>query len=191
MSGPFAFAEHHLCHAPAAFYPSPFERAAILSLDLFGEVDKALAAHGSDSGIEKLWTVQYPRSLGSIYGAVTQFLGFQTDSQEYLVMGLASYGDPEYLDDLGKGITLMPDGTFKTDLELFIHHLGREKWYSAAFEKTVWARTGPGRRDHASSHTHVVRIHAVEPTLRFNSLEMRERSLVQILYLAAARPPQN
>ncbi len=90
----FLFPEHHLSHAASAFYPSPFEDAAILTIDGVGEWATASIAHGKRNKIEVLKELHFPHSLGLLYSAFTYYLGFKVNSGEYKLMGLAPYGDP-------------------------------------------------------------------------------------------------
>ena len=119
------FAEHHLSHAASAFYPSPFEKAAILTLDGVGEWTTTSLAQGEGNRIQILREIHFPHSLGLLYSAFTYYTGFRVNSGEYKVMGLAPYGEPRYaqsiLDDL---IDLKPDGTFRLNLEYFDYCTG-------------------------------------------------------------------
>ncbi len=140
--GGFYFLQHCRCHAASAFYPSPFETAAILSLDLSGEIESTFAAFGAGNRIDKLWSVPYPHSLGSLYAAITQYLGFSANADEHRVMGLASYGEPRYYQHLKGLVQLLPGGKFRLDLDYFTHHWGADRWYS---DKLV-SLLGPARR---------------------------------------------
>ncbi|MHA3770825.1 carbamoyltransferase family protein [Verrucomicrobiota bacterium sgz303538] len=91
---PLLFPEHHLSHAASAFYPSPFDEAAILTVDGVGEWATASLCHGTGGGIMKLRELHFPHSIGLLYSAFTYFLGFRVNSGEYKLMGLAPYGDP-------------------------------------------------------------------------------------------------
>jgi carbamoyltransferase len=90
----FLFPEHHLSHAASAFYPSPYEEAAILTIDGVGEWATASIGHGKGSNIEILKELRFPHSLGLLYSAFTYYLGFKVNSGEYKLMGLAPYGNP-------------------------------------------------------------------------------------------------
>ena len=92
------FAEHHESHAASAFFPSPFEEAAILTLDGVGEWATATVGIGRGNHIELLRELRFPHSLGLLYSAFTYYCGFEVDSGEYKLMGLAPYGDPTYVD---------------------------------------------------------------------------------------------
>jgi len=95
---PLLFPEHHLSHAASAFYPSPFDEAAILTVDGVGEWATASLSHGTSAGITRLKELHFPHSIGLLYSAFTYFLGFRVNSGEYKLMGLAPYGDPQSVD---------------------------------------------------------------------------------------------
>ncbi|MBX2815708.1 MAG: carbamoyltransferase [Saprospiraceae bacterium] len=95
------FSEHHLSHAASAFFPSPYETAAILTIDGVGEWATASICHGQGSSIQTLQELRFPHSVGLLYSAFTYFLGFKVNSGEYKLMGLAPYGDPESAETLG------------------------------------------------------------------------------------------
>ena len=119
------FSEHHYSHAASAFYPSPFNEAAILTIDGVGEWATTSLAHGRGNSIELLREIHFPHSLGLLYSAFTYYLGFRVNSGEYKVMGLAPYGTPRFartiLDNL---IDLKPDGSFRLDLRYFDYATG-------------------------------------------------------------------
>ena len=96
--GPVLFGEHHESHAASAFFPSPFQEAAILTMDGVGEWATSSIAQGKDNKIELLQELHFPHSLGLLYSAFTYYLGFKVNSGEYKVMGLAPYGEPKYAD---------------------------------------------------------------------------------------------
>ncbi len=117
---PVLFTRHHLSHAASAFYPSPFEQAAILTVDGVGEWATTSIAHGEGSEIRAHQEIHYPHSLGLLYSAFTYFCGFRVNSGEYKLMGLAPYGEPQFVDRiLGKLIHLKPDGSYRLDLDYF------------------------------------------------------------------------
>src|SRR6185295_1142985 len=91
--------EHHRAHAASAFFCSPFEEAACLTVDGFGDFLSSMSAIGRGNRLEVIDEVMFPHSLGILYTAVTQFLGFHKYGDEYKVMGLAPYGEPTYLDE--------------------------------------------------------------------------------------------
>jgi len=119
------FCEHHLSHAASAFYPSPFENAAVLTMDGVGEWATTSAAMGNGNRLEIFKEIHFPHSLGLLYSAVTYYTGFKVNSGEYKVMGLAPYGEPKYakliLDNL---IDLKPDGSFRLDMSYFNYCTG-------------------------------------------------------------------
>jgi carbamoyltransferase len=117
----FHAVEHHLAHLSSAFYVCPFDQAAVVSIDGFG--DFCSAAWGAATGCEisTYGRVYFPHSLGIFYQAVTQCLGFPHYGDEYKVMGLAPYGRPSFLDAMRKGVRLLPDGGFELDLKFFRH----------------------------------------------------------------------
>jgi carbamoyltransferase len=119
------FAEHHHSHAASAFYPSPFEEAAVLCLDGVGEWATTTAWYGQGNTLKPLWEIDFPHSLGLLYSAFTYFTGFKVNSGEYKLMGLAPYGVPRYLDlILEKLIDVKPDGTFRLDMQYFNYCTG-------------------------------------------------------------------
>jgi len=93
---PILFAEHHESHAASAFYPSPYENAAVLCLDGVGEWATTSAWLGIGAALQPLWQINFPHSLGLLYSAFTYYLGFKVNSGEYKLMGLAPYGKPVY-----------------------------------------------------------------------------------------------
>ena len=119
------FSEHHLSHAASAFYPSPFESAAILTLDGVGEWTTSSLAIGNGKEIKILKEVHFPHSIGLLYSAFTYYLGFKVNSGEYKVMGLAPYGEPKYVDVIfEKLIKLAKDGSFQLDMSYFDYATG-------------------------------------------------------------------
>ena len=114
------FSEHHLSHAASAFYPSPFEEAAILTLDGVGEWATTTIAYGNNNKIKILEEIHFPHSLGLLYSAFTYYLGFKVNSGEYKVMGLAPYGEPKYKELIYKNlIEVKSDGSFKLNMNFF------------------------------------------------------------------------
>ena len=119
------FSEHHKSHAASAFYPSPFETAAVLCLDGVGEWATTSAWLASGKNIQALWEIDFPHSLGLLYSAFTYFTGFRVNSGEYKLMGLAPYGEPKYVQTiLDNLIDLKPDGTFKLNMQYFNYCTG-------------------------------------------------------------------
>lgn len=139
-----AYVNHHICHAADSFLQSPFEDAAILILDAYGEKDSVTFARGLGTRIEILRTIPFPHSLGSFYGTMTQFLGFTPDLEEWKLMGASAYGDPaRYYPALRQMVFLREDGGFEIDLSYFNYPtFSRPTMYS---DKLV-ALLGPARR---------------------------------------------
>ena len=119
-SCPILFTEHHVSHAASAFYPSPYDHAAILTIDGVGEWATTTISHGSGSKIEMLSEIRFPHSLGLLYSAFTSYCGFRVNSGEYKLMGLAPYGKPIYADLILENlIDLKDDGSFSLNLNYF------------------------------------------------------------------------
>src|SRR5437867_5142716 len=113
--------EHHPSHLASAFFVSPFDEAAVSAIDGFGDFVSTSLAVGRGSKLQILDRVFFPHSLGLVYLALTQYLGFLKYGDEYKVMGLAAYGKPEYARQLRRLIHLKPDGRFETELSYFRH----------------------------------------------------------------------
>jgi carbamoyltransferase len=114
------FTEHHQSHAASAFYPSPFEEAAILTVDGVGEWATTTIGHGRGRELKILKELRFPHSLGLLYSAFTYYCGFRINSGEYKLMGLAPYGQPRFADAIRKElIELKPDGSFRLNLDYF------------------------------------------------------------------------
>jgi carbamoyltransferase len=119
------FTTHHESHIASAFYPSPFEEAAIITLDGVGEWDTLTIAHGRGRDFEELKRIAFPHSLGLLYSAFTYFTGFKVNSGEYKLMGLAPYGEPVYRDlILSHLVDVKEDGSFRLNLKYFSYHTG-------------------------------------------------------------------
>ncbi len=119
------FAEHHQSHAAAAFFPSPFENAAILCMDGVGEWATTSAWIGKKNKIYPLWEISFPHSLGLLYSSFTYYCGFKVNSGEYKLMGLAPYGNPIYVDKIRDNlIDIKDDGSFKLNMKYFKYHRG-------------------------------------------------------------------
>jgi carbamoyltransferase len=118
--GDLLYAEHHESHAASAFFPSPFEEAAILTVDGVGEWATATIGAGRGADVEILKELHWPDSLGLLYSAFTYYTGFKVNSGEYKVMGLAPYGEPRYVDRILKHlVALRDDGSFTLDQRYF------------------------------------------------------------------------
>ena len=119
------FSEHHLSHAASAFYPSPFDNAAVLTLDGVGEWTTTSLAIGNGSDLKVVKEIHFPHSIGLLYSAFTYYTGFKVNSGEYKVMGLAPYGEPRYADLIKeKLITVSDDGSFQLDMSYFDYATG-------------------------------------------------------------------
>jgi carbamoyltransferase len=123
--GPILFAEHHMSHAASCFLVSPFEEAAILTVDGVGEWATASFGVGRGTDIELFREIRFPHSLGLLYSAFTYYLGFKVNSAEYKVMGLAPYGKPVHYDRIMKEmVQLNDDGSFKLNMDYFSYDYG-------------------------------------------------------------------
>ncbi len=133
--GPIYFAEHHTSHAASCFLPSPFEEAAILTIDGVGEWSTASCAVGKGVEITTLKEIRFPHSLGLLYSAFTYYLGFKVNSAEYKVMGLAPYGKPVHFERIMREMVHVDDdGSFKLDMRYFAYDYGL-RMTSRAFEE--------------------------------------------------------
>jgi carbamoyltransferase len=131
--GPLLYAEHHESHAASAFYPSPFDEAAILTVDGVGEWATATFGVGRGANLELVRELRWPDSLGLLYSAFTYHTGFKVNSGEYKVMGLAPYGEPRYVDAIYKHLLdLKEDGSFRLNQKYF-NYLGGLTMTSPAF----------------------------------------------------------
>ena len=122
---PLLFSEHHLSHAAAAFFPSPFASSAVLCMDGVGEWATTSAWMGTGNEIKPIWELSFPHSLGLLYSAFTFYCGFKVNSGEYKLMGLAPYGEPKYVETIKNNlIDIKNDGTFRLNLQFFKFHRG-------------------------------------------------------------------
>ena len=114
------FSEHHLSHAASAYYPSPFDEAAVLTVDGVGEWTTTSLAIGKGNELNVLKEIHFPHSIGLLYSAFTYYTGFKVNSGEYKVMGLAPYGDPKYANLIKENlISIAADGSFQLDMSYF------------------------------------------------------------------------
>lgn len=127
------FSDHHLSHAASAFLCSPFEEAAILTVDGVGEWTTASYGVGRGSDIRLTRRLDFPHSIGLLYSAFTAFLGFQVNEGEYKVMGMAPYGVPRYVDKVWKVVRQNPDGSIALDMRYFCFHHSTNQSYSRRF----------------------------------------------------------
>lgn len=141
---PLLFTEHHQAHAASAFYPSPFNKAAVLCMDGVGEWATTSAWLGNGNQLNPLWQIDFPNSLGLLYSAFTYFCGFKVNSGEYKLMGLAPYGKPVYQQLIAERlIDIKADGSFKLNMRYF-DYCTDNKMTSQAFEELF---DGPPRAE--------------------------------------------
>lgn len=136
------FSGHHQSHAASAFYCSPFERAAIVTVDGVGEDISTAIWHGRGQDLHCIESISYPHSLGLFYAALTAYLGFEVNEGEYKVMGLAAFGKPRFQDEFSKLLNVYSDGSFELDLSYFAHTSDTELGFSKKLERLL----GPRRR---------------------------------------------
>src|SRR2546427_2830516 len=137
------FCEHHLSHAASAFLCSPFEEAAILTVDGVGEWVTAAWGVARGNEIRLLKQMEFPHSLGLLYSAFTAFLGFEVNEGEYKVMGMAPFGTPRYLDKVWKLIRVGKDGAFELDMDYFSFHHSTDRTFNAKFVDLFGAPRDP------------------------------------------------
>lgn len=143
---PLYLCQHHLSHAASAFYPSPFQDAAVLCVDGVGEWSTTTAWHGTGNQLKPVFEIRFPHSLGLLYSAFTYYCGFKVDSGEYKLMGLAPYGEPKYVDTILEHlIQIEDDGSFALSRQYFDYEVG-ERMISDAFEALF---AGPPREPEA------------------------------------------
>lgn len=141
--GEVEFVEHHYAHAASAFYPSPFDEAAILTVDGVGEWTTNQLFAADTERITPMQHIEFPDSIGLLYSTITAFLGFMVNNDEYKVMGLASYGDPEpYRDAFDELVAVRDDGSYHLDQDYFAYRYSKRMW-SPAMEDLL----GPARED--------------------------------------------
>ena len=121
ISAKLHFVEHHYCHLSSAFFVSPFQSSAVVSVDGFGDFASTAWGFGNGSHLAVDGKIFFPHSLGAFYTAITQYLGFPNYGDEYKVMGLAPYGRPTYLDAMRDMVRLLDDGRFELNLRYFTH----------------------------------------------------------------------
>ena len=125
--------DHHASHAASAFYPSPFDEAAVLTVDGVGEWATATFGTGKGTQLTLDREIRFPHSIGLLYSAFTAYLGFEVNEGEYKVMGMAPYGTPRYLDQVWKLIRLGEDGSFRLNMEYFSFHHSARHTYNRRF----------------------------------------------------------
>jgi len=127
------FSEHHLSHAASAFFCSPFEEAALMTVDGVGEWATATVGHGKGTELRLTREVRFPHSIGLLYSTFTAFLGFEVNEGEYKVMGMAPYGQPRYVDEVRRLVQMAGDGGFRLDLDYFTFHRSATLPYGKRF----------------------------------------------------------
>jgi carbamoyltransferase len=143
------FSEHHLSHASSAFFCSPYEEAAILTVDGVGEWATASLGVGKGTDIQLRQEIRFPHSLGLLYSAFTAFLGFEVNEGEYKVMGMAPFGTPRYMDKVHQLIRLGGDGSFELNMDYFSFHYSADQTFNHKFVELF----GPPRDPHANFFT--------------------------------------
>jgi carbamoyltransferase len=135
--------DHHASHAASAYYSSPFDDAAILTVDGVGEWATAAFGTGTGHRLSLSREIRFPHSLGLLYSAFTAFLGFEVNEGEYKVMGMAPYGKPRYVDKVWKLITLGDDGSFRLNMEYFSFHYSARHTYNRRFVELMGEERPP------------------------------------------------
>jgi carbamoyltransferase len=183
----FHLLEHHMCHAASAFYPSPFEEAAILTIDGAGEWTTSMTAYGKGNKITKLSTVDTPYSLGAFYQAVSRHLGFKLIEGPGKLMGLASYGkhDSEEYTKMKKLIMLTGEGGFKLDMSYFCYHYTRKTPVTKKFTDLFGPSKTEGK-DWTEKELNVAAAaqHIVEDVILHMARKLRERTKSENLCIA-------
>ncbi len=141
------YSEHHLSHAASAYLCSPFDEAAVLTLDGVGEWTTTGIGYGKDNKVRLDKEIRFPHSIGLLYSAMTAFLGFEVNDAEWKVMGLAPYGDPRFVDKMRPLIDVKDDGSFRLDLQFFSHHYSSVR----AFTDRMAEQLGVPARDPESN----------------------------------------
>ena len=154
INAKFHNVEHHMAHLASSFHVSPYEEAVVLSVDGFGDFASTAYGVAHDRNIIIDDRVFFPHSLGIFYQAMTQYLGFANYGDEYKVMGLAPYGDMQFMDEMRKMVLLQDDGSFRLNLDYFVHHKRNimsewnncEPLVGCLFDKAVEGLLGPARQ---------------------------------------------
>ena len=134
------FCDHHMSHAASAFFASPYEEAAVMTVDGVGEwttttMGTATAQLGTagQNKIDLFWEQRFPHSIGLLYSAFTAFLGFEVNEGEYKVMGMSPYGEPNYVDQVKKLVNLNEDGSFELNMDYFAYHYSATQSFNSKF----------------------------------------------------------
>jgi carbamoyltransferase len=189
--------EHHVAHLGSAFFVSPFDKAAVVSVDGFGDFVGAMWGRGEDIRLEFKDRIFFPHSLGLYYLSLTQYLGFPKYGDEYKVMGLSSYGEPAYLDRMREIVQLDGNGKFSLNLNYFIHHSegvtmtweGGEPQMGPVYSREMEKSLGPARqKDGAITKDHeniAASLQAMYEEAFFNLLNyVYDRTKTPVLCLA-------
>lgn len=154
------FVDHHMAHAASSFFCSPFEDAAILTVDGVGEwatatmgIAEAAADGKKPNAIRMLGEMRFPHSLGLLYSAFTAFLGFEVNEGEYKVMGMAPYGQPRYKDKIYRLMNLFDDGSFSLNMDYFSYHYSTTRTFNRRFEE-LFGKPRDGRSEFITRLTH-------------------------------------
>lgn len=137
------FSEHHLSHAASTFFCSPFDEAALLTVDGVGEWATASSGIGKGNQINLTKEIRFPHSLGLLYSVFTAFLGFEVNEGEYKVMGMAPYGEPRYVDKVEKLFRLGDDGGFRLNMDYFAFHYSTARAFTSKFIELFGAPREP------------------------------------------------
>ncbi len=141
------FGNHHLSHAASAFLVSPFEEAAILTVDGVGEWTTTTIGYGKGNTIRTDKEIKFPHSIGLLYSAITSYLGFRVNDAEWKVMGLAPYGEPKYLDRFLELVDIKEDGSFRLNMKYFSYHQSAKESINRRFEKLFGRPKRPKDRE--------------------------------------------
>jgi carbamoyltransferase len=142
---PVAFIKHHDAHIGSTYLVSPFDKAAILTVDGLGEYESCSLSDGYGNKIKRLQHVNFPHSLGTMYACITHFLGYIPEMDEGKTMGLSAYGDPDaYYKEFKKIVRLNGNGSYSLDLSYFMYHLKRDTWLSDKFYRIFGPRRQSG-----------------------------------------------
>jgi carbamoyltransferase len=134
------FCDHHMSHAASAFFASPYEEAAVLTIDGVGEWTTTTMGHAvanwngsGENKIDLLWEQRFPHSIGLLYSAFTAFLGFEVNEGEYKVMGMSPYGEPNHVDKVKRLINMYDDGSFDLNMDYFSYHYSAHHSFNGKF----------------------------------------------------------
>lgn len=194
FSGKIVNVEHHLAHLFSAYYVSPFQDAAVVSVDGFGDFASTVWGEGHNGDVNLTDRILFPHSLGQFYQALTQYLGFPHYGDEYKVMGLAPYGAPTLQEPMEKILRLLPNGRFELDLKYFMHHregnsyqwVGGEPKFNDLFSPELEKLLGPKRRpeepitEHHKNIAHSVQVRYEDAFFHLLNSMQRGRNLTSI-----------